>query len=551
MLVFLCEKRNSELNSEILKHAVRRNFGGISNVDPATIFLESVHFENEDQDPSLLELIKANLASMSFSFYGQTRYLLLITENFSALNIILQSPDMCPKDQEKNMHVIFGSSFPNDKDYSAVCSSINDIKSSMETGKTIILLNLESLYEGLYDALNQSYSIFNKQRYVDLGLGTHRMKCRVHDTFKLIVIADRETVRNKFPTPLINRLEKHYITISKILTEKAVKISVQLSEWAKNFSSLDKNIPNGSQKNYLFNERDCFIGFNDETTSSIVFDVIKSKYPEWTAQCSIEINTEEVLEESKLMLLKITSIDAIFRLKNSFLSKVSDTIVSRYFGLHLDSLEAYLRYSLLNIGDKKRKHLTLATTHSRLLIDSDINQLKENLKDKVNDIQCFSLHQFQTEQQFCRELLRFLEGKVERDLQTNKKILLIQCVKGVGNAYLIACARHKCFEKLNDWIQTNTKSKMCISLVFLIKVSRGSQKSQFVSFCGGHWDTIHIDDICSFYREELPSISEMKNQNLYEIFSIRHSRPEVSKFYLRLLKTLLKLQFVGLRYIYL
>ena len=36
-----------------------------------------------------------------------------------------------------------------------VCRDINRIKVCMETGRTVILLNLESLYESLYDALNQ------------------------------------------------------------------------------------------------------------------------------------------------------------------------------------------------------------------------------------------------------------------------------------------------------------------------------------------------------------------------------------------------------------
>ena len=36
-----------------------------------------------------------------------------------------------------------------------ICRNINRIKVCMETGRTVILLNLESLYESLYDALNQ------------------------------------------------------------------------------------------------------------------------------------------------------------------------------------------------------------------------------------------------------------------------------------------------------------------------------------------------------------------------------------------------------------
>ena len=73
----------------------------------------------------------------------------------------------------------------------------------METGRTVILLNLENLYESLYDLLNQVsitilytklcmsdffniqyYITFGNNRYVDLGLQTHRVKCRVHEDFK-------------------------------------------------------------------------------------------------------------------------------------------------------------------------------------------------------------------------------------------------------------------------------------------------------------------------------------------------------------------------------
>ena len=36
-----------------------------------------------------------------------------------------------------------------------VCRNINQIKICMETGRTVVLLNLENLYESLYDLLNQ------------------------------------------------------------------------------------------------------------------------------------------------------------------------------------------------------------------------------------------------------------------------------------------------------------------------------------------------------------------------------------------------------------
>ena len=51
-----------------------------------------------------------------------------------------------------------------------ICRDINRIKVCMETGRTVILLNLESLYESLYDALNQVW----------IGLTSVRLPARVH-----------------------------------------------------------------------------------------------------------------------------------------------------------------------------------------------------------------------------------------------------------------------------------------------------------------------------------------------------------------------------------
>ena len=54
----------------------------------------------------------------------------------------------------------------------------------MESGRTVILLKLENLYESLYDALNQYYEYMGGERFVDLGLGTQRVKCKVHKNFR-------------------------------------------------------------------------------------------------------------------------------------------------------------------------------------------------------------------------------------------------------------------------------------------------------------------------------------------------------------------------------
>ena len=149
--------------------------------------------------------------------FRENRYLLFLTENYAALEVLkhylnedvhvgmitsdsLQAiaHDFAELDEavpRRKRHgsarrrkmepfVLFGSSFPKDREYTQVCRNINQIKICMETGRTVILLNLENLYESLYDLLNQYYIVLGGTRYVDLGLQTHRVKCRVHNDFK-------------------------------------------------------------------------------------------------------------------------------------------------------------------------------------------------------------------------------------------------------------------------------------------------------------------------------------------------------------------------------
>lgn len=147
----------------------------------------------------------------------ENRYLLFLTENYAALQVLqyklretvgivnnqqiigdlIETFDDLTKEhtekpeknspRKKEPFVLFGSSFPKDREYTQVCRNINQIKICMETGRTVILLNLENLYESLYDLLNQYYILLGSSRYVDLGLQTHRVKCRVDNDFKLVL----------------------------------------------------------------------------------------------------------------------------------------------------------------------------------------------------------------------------------------------------------------------------------------------------------------------------------------------------------------------------
>ena len=58
------------------------------------------------------------------------------------------------------------------------------------------------------------------------------------DYFRLILIAERDTVYDKFPTPLINRLEKHFVLTSSVLKDWQVEVLLSFKQWIEEFSRI-------------------------------------------------------------------------------------------------------------------------------------------------------------------------------------------------------------------------------------------------------------------------------------------------------------------------
>ena len=63
-------------------------------------------------------------------------------------------------------------------------------------------------------------------------------------TYRLILIAEKDTVYKTFPTPLINRLEKHFVLTETILLEWQENVLMKLKEWVETFS----NVPASSYR---------------------------------------------------------------------------------------------------------------------------------------------------------------------------------------------------------------------------------------------------------------------------------------------------------------
>lgn len=145
----------------------------------------------------------------------------------------------------------------------------------MELGHTVIMLNCYNLFESLYDALNQYYYEFAGQRYVYLGLGTHRVNCSVHENFRLIVFSEKDSVYDSklFPIPLLNRLEKHYLNASYLLDEQQKLVNSEVEKWIQLFCCAVSN-----QHGSKLKPNEIFIGLNDDTVGTLILHLTHNEF---------------------------------------------------------------------------------------------------------------------------------------------------------------------------------------------------------------------------------------------------------------------------------
>ncbi|CAG2194992.1 RNF213 [Mytilus edulis] len=202
-----------------------------------------------------------------------------------------------------------------------------------------------------------------------------------------MVVAEKETVYNTFAIPLINRLEKHILSIRTILNQQQQAISVVLERWAEAFCS--------------------------EKVSRVIKCLTKCQR-DVTFWCSTP--------------------DAVLSLRSTALAEDGHDLVELYF--KKQEHESLLQY-LENHAHTKENMRIQMTTHSKLLSKSDMEQLCNSLRLEERNIQLLTLQNLDTEQQFCKKMRQSFS---EPSGDCKFKLLIVQCNSGDTNADLIACA---------------------------------------------------------------------------------------------------------------
>uniref|UniRef100_UPI004038E950 E3 ubiquitin-protein ligase RNF213-like n=1 Tax=Callospermophilus lateralis TaxID=76772 RepID=UPI004038E950 len=460
---------NMKPSPQDIAQAVLRNFSGKDDIPALDIFMASLPEAGCVEEVSTLELIKQNICGSMQNILpavgepeeAESRYLLILTQNYVALQILQQS--FFSEDQQPE--IIFGSSFPWDQEYTQICRNIN-----------------RHLYESLYDALSQYYVYLGGQKYVDLGLGTHRVKCWVHPDFRVIVIEEKNVVYEQFPVPLINRLEKHYLDLSLVLQGWQKSIVQELMQWAEQFADVKAHQFLAGHK---YSPADVFIGYHSDACASVVLQAVERQGPGDLTQ---ELY-HRVSEEAKLILLDCDTPDAVVRLSTSTLgSFAAQTLSQEYWNKQQHhSFADFLQAQLHNADLERHAIFTEVTTFSRLLTNCDCEALGAEVKGLAPKPVILSLQQFDTEYSFPKEVRSSLM-KTDRH-----KILIVQMDfdDGTHSAQLIASAKYSAINEINKIQGTQG----CVFFYFITKLSRMRNRASYMGFHGGLWQSVHIDDL--------------------------------------------------------
>jgi E3 ubiquitin-protein ligase RNF213 len=550
MINFFCSKDRTFTWSK-LEHSVKRNFNGleIEILEPFRKYLSS-KLDNRilETDPkcSAIDLLESALNSEHTS-ESTSRYLLFLTENNTAIDIIQNYLINVVKVPTHSLTVIFGSSFRSDQQYTEVCRNISLIKHSMEIGKTIILLNSYNLYESLYDALNQYYYEFGGQKFVDLGLGTHRVKCRVHENFRLIVIAEKAAVYDskRFPIPLINRLEKHFLNASTMLNSYQLGLVTKIEKWIRIFSER-LTFSNGF---YRPEPNETFIGYHADTVATLVLYLTEQlenllSLQQHELDESMEHDDNSLLDEqkesqviylAKKFLLRCATPDSIIRISSSKEFKDStekEFLWNEYFvnqkHLSLKELLSYHTTSKIKLTrmTSAQADKTASTLSSKLEYNSSNNliQVSTHSKSSVlnlvstkftnnNYIESCVLQSFDTQQQFYSKIRSFFDKKVAS--QNEKNFLLIQADLNLKySSDLIACSRHTIVESFKEaLIKSNNDKSILMNnfyIVLIINIPKENVKN-FIGFQLGYWSCYHLDEL-EEPQNDLPAFETLKNK---------------------------------------
>ncbi|KAL9656881.1 hypothetical protein ABK040_004415 [Willaertia magna] len=507
---------------ETLLLTILRNFGGVQRDETERILkifsdktgIASLVSPRLLRRPTNKELIEMNLRDSSYA-----RHLMLLTQNNAALSLLFDYNILA---MSKTL-ILFGSDFPEEaNDNFTLSLQLQKIKLAMAEGHTCVLVHCESLYESLYDLLNQHYVVVEHRKYARLAFGSSSVTCPVDDNFRIIVIAETNDAYTKLAPPFLNRLEKHIFVREHMMTEKELSEKTYLESFVKKWLNEINNVDNN-----LTDVSKVFIGSHSDTLISLVQSI-----DDLDLQC-LNDNDDEMMDLSEDTEIQTTNnyqkrIDiAIDRLcwiasPESILKLKDKVLLEKYFKqqVHTDLP------SLLNQALRNRKQWThspdggiqmVVMTYSPLDIEveSNIRDNVELINNGYMNSKFIQLHEMKTSTDLIREIDNFMNSN-----EDNESMLVLLCDPNASSVRRIRYAQYTIESKKDQYLKSPhySQTKHIVFVVNLVRAGRSDTK--FTFDFDKRWRYVFLDDISlDSSIVQYPSVQELVSSPLSKLLT--------------------------------
>ena len=225
-----------------------------------------------NQRTDILKLLERSikLKSKRRRLYGRYKLIIDESEDESAIRLLYESGIF---DVDQNRPIIYRMSDLNEDIENELknVEILSEIKLSMETGQTILMINTGRIHGSLYDVFNQNFSIMatddSRKIFSKVAIGPKTMDVVVHEDFQCIVHVKRSEFED-IPAPFLSRFQKYSLSISNFYETQLSKIAAASKILLNEAESRVRDFIQYFGKEY-------FYGFTEETLKSILLSMIQ------------------------------------------------------------------------------------------------------------------------------------------------------------------------------------------------------------------------------------------------------------------------------------
>ncbi|KAL4499721.1 hypothetical protein ABPG72_017261 [Tetrahymena utriculariae] len=430
----------------VVGHIVRQ-IGEMSDEKTAFKIIQEAYFRNFSGLSNSKELLQAQFEKINkeFSQITQLKPLELIDQNLreNSQNYICRNLMIVSKDERKsiqylkqklryNQHKFFiGMNFSQEQQAQQVNDILNQIICCIEQGFIIVLLNLDYIYQSLYEVLNQSYHTYDEKYYSKISIGADNSVIEVNKNFKLILLVNEQYL-NRMDGPLLNRFEKHYLNHDDIIDAKDRELIEQLIDQV---NKLQENKKKEIQDKCKIKDQtylNSLVSFKFKNLESIIQDLyLQHKLKTYSLNNSE--NSEMSQNDQEIILQKLFHLSHFSSILLPVSEQISENNLSRK--QHQDYIESGYHFSLesfiCNRISMQNQNLQNLASGEQCEVDQirqfvvfSPNSSSNTFEPKCANYTYIDINEIESEQQFDKSINQFfsqLQEEKQQKTQSDQK----------------------------------------------------------------------------------------------------------------------------------